>query len=66
MTLENLLVTLRSDKKIFVDLFSNENLLLISFNLPGYESVSAELLAREVKSVELPAINSIKITLKEA
>lgn len=66
MTLENLLVALRSDKKIFVDLYSNENLLLISFNLPGYESVSAELLAREVKSVELPAINSIKITLKEA
>lgn len=65
MTLESLLAALRSEKKIFVDLFDNNNLLLISFNLPGYESVNAELLAREVKSIELPAINSIKITLKE-
>ena len=65
MTLESLLAALRSEKKIFVDLFDNSNLLLISFNLPGYESVSADLLAREVKSIELPAINSIKITLKE-
>ena len=66
MILESLLAALRSEKKIFVDLYSNENLLLISFNLPGYESVSAELLAKEVKSVELPAINSVKITLKDA
>ena len=64
MTLQSLLEAFRSDKKIFVDLYSNDNLLLISFNLPGYESVSAELLARDVKSVELPAVNSIKITLK--
>jgi len=66
MTLESLLAAFRSDKKIMVDLYSNNNLLLISFNLPGFESVSAELLAQEVKTVELPAVNSVKITLKEA
>ena len=66
MTLESLLAAFRSDKKIFVDLYDNNNLLLIQFNLPGFSSVSAELLAREVKSVELPAVNSVKITLKEA
>jgi len=65
MILESLLAALRSEKKIFVDLYSNNNLLLISFNLPGYEAVSAELLAKEVKSVELPAINTVKITLKD-
>ena len=65
MTLESLLAALRSEKKIFVDLYDNNNLLLISFNLPGYENVSELLLAKEVKSIELPAINSVKITLKE-
>lgn len=66
MTLESLLAAFRSEKKIMVDLYNSENLLLINFNLPGYESVSAELLAMEVKSVELPAVNSIKITLQSA
>ena len=65
MTLESLLAALRSEKKIYVDLYNNNNLLLISFNLPGYESVDATILAREVKSLELPAINTVKITLKE-
>lgn len=64
MTLENLLEALRSEKKIFIDLYDNANLLLISFNLPGYESVSPVLLATEVKSIDLPAINTMKITLK--
>ena len=65
MTLESLLAAFRvSDKKITVDLYNNEKLLLISFNLPGYESVSAELLATEVQTIELPVVNSIKITLK--
>ena len=63
MTLESLLAALRSEKKIFVDLYDSNNLLLISFNLPGYESVDATILARNVKSVELPAINTVKITL---
>ncbi len=64
MTLESLLEALRSDKKIYIDLYDNANLLLISFNLPGYSSVSPVLLATDVKSIDLPAINTMKITLK--
>ncbi len=65
MTLESLLAAFRiGEKKIMVELYSNEKLLLINFNLPGYESVSADLLATEVQAIELPAVNSIKITLK--
>ena len=65
MTLESLLVTLRSSKKIMVDLYNNADLLIVTFNLPGYDAIDDELLAKEVKSIELPAVNSIKITLKE-
>ena len=64
MTLQSLLEALRSEKKIYINLYNNSNLLLISFNLPGYESVSPALLAEEVKTLELPAINEVKITLK--
>ena len=64
MTLESLLEALRSDKKIYIDLYDNANLLLISFNLPGYQSVDPTLLATDVKSIDLPAINTMKITLK--
>lgn len=64
MTLESLLKALRTEKKIYINLYNNANLLLISFNLPGYESVSPTLLAEEVKTLELPAINEVKITLK--
>ena len=64
MTLESLLTALRSAKKIMVDLYDNQDLLLITFNLPGSPSLDPNLLAQEVKSIELPAVNSIKITLK--
>jgi len=64
MTLESLLAALRSAKKIMVDLYDNADLLLISFNLPGADALDPTLLAKEVKSIELPAVNSIKITLK--
>ena len=64
MTLQSLLEALRSEKKIYVNLYNNANLLLISFNLPGHSAVDPTLLAEDVKTVELPAINEIKITLK--
>lgn len=64
MTLESLLTAIRSTKSINVNLYDNADLLLISFVLPGFESLDPNLLSQEVKSIELPAVNALKITLK--
>ena len=65
MTLRDLLAAIRTDKKkLTVELYSNAKMLLISFELSGFESIEGEILAETVDIIELPAGNVLKVYLK--
>ena len=51
--LESLLALIKDDKNILINLYNENDLLLITFNLAGYASLKDELLAREVKTLYL-------------
>lgn len=48
-----------------VNLYDNNNLLLIAFNIEGYESLDDELLTRTVTKLQILSDKSISITLAE-
>jgi len=63
ITLSGLLSVIESQKVITVNLFDENNLLLITFNLPGYACLDDALEAREVASIKINNVTNIDITL---
>lgn len=62
--LESLLALVKNDKDILINLYDENDLLLITFNLAGYASLKDELLSREVKTLYLSSKTAgIDITL---
>ena len=63
ITLSGLLSVIESQKVITVNLFDENNLLLITFNLPGYACLENSLEDREVASVKINNVTNIDVTL---
>jgi len=64
MELQNLLKAIFSPAKIIqIDLYNENNLLLISFALPGYDCLDDFLLDDEVKRLEIVNLNKLNITI---
>lgn len=61
--LEGLLSIIKSEKIITVNLFDENDLLLITFHLPGYEHIEEDLLLREVAELKIVSLNTINIKL---
>lgn len=58
-----LLTTIESEKVITVNLFDDADLLLISFGLPGYDSLDDELLKLPVRKIKINNVANINIYL---
>lgn len=58
-----LLTTIESEKVITVNLFNDADLLLISFGLPGYDSLDDELLELPVRKIKINNVANINIYL---
>lgn len=52
-----------NSKTIAVDIYDNKGLQLINFDLPGYESLSDEVLDAEVDKLTIVTLNKIRIDL---
>ena len=64
MELQELLQAIYSPNKIIqIDLFSENNLLLISFALPGYDCLDDFLLDDVVSRIEIVSLNKLNITI---
>lgn len=61
--LQGLLTTIESEKIITVNLYNEKDLLLITFGLPGYDSLDDELLTREVRKIKISAVTTINVYL---
>lgn len=64
MTLTELLSVIESQKVITVNLYDAEELLLITFSLPGYLHLDDELEATEVDKIKINSITNIDVYLK--
>ena len=63
INLEGLLKVIVSGKIMTVNLFNENDLLLISFGLPGYDCLDDFLLDDEVKKIELVNVTNVNITI---
>lgn len=63
ITLEGLLKVISSEKTITVNLYDENNLLLISFGLPGYDCLDDFLLDDEVTKLEILNLYNLNITI---
>lgn len=63
ITLQGLLKVISSQKVITVNLYDENDLLLITFGLPGYDCLDDFLLDDEVKKLEIVNMNTINITI---
>ena len=63
ITLEGLLKVITSQKVITVNLYNENDLLLISFGLPGYDCLDDFLLDDEVTKLEITNLYNINITI---
>lgn len=63
ITLEGLLKVIHSEKDIKVNLYDENDLLLITFLLAGYDCLDDFLEDDEVIKIEFPAINTINVTI---
>ena len=64
--LEALLSLIKNEDIVLVSIYDENNLLLITFELPGYMQLKSELLAREVDSMVIKAKSAVDITVKAA
>ena len=60
-----LLTTIESEKVVTVNLFDKDDLLLITFGLPGYDSLDDELLVLPVRKIKIINTTSINVYLGE-
>ena len=65
-TLNGLLSIIKSEKIITVNLYNENDLLLITFHLPGYEHIEEDLLLREVAELKIINLNTINVKLAAA
>ena len=63
ITLKGLLSTISSTKTITVNLYDQDNLLIISFGLPGYAALEDELELSTVTKIEIPTLTSLNVTI---
>jgi hypothetical protein len=63
INLEGLLKVIVSGKVMTINLFNENDLLLISFGLPGYDCLDDFLLDDEVKKIELVNVTNVNITI---
>lgn len=63
ITLEGLLKVIESNKTVTVNLFNEEDLLLITFGLPGFDCLDDFLLDDEVTKLKLNSLNNIDVTI---
>lgn len=63
MELQGLLQAIVSQKTVTINLFDENDLLLISFGLPGYDSLDDYLLDDEVIKIEIINLYTINITI---
>jgi hypothetical protein len=63
ITLGGLLSTIVSTKKITINLFDQNDLLIITFILDGYEALEDELEAATVTKIEISNMTTLNITI---
>lgn len=63
ITLKGLLSVIKSDKDITINLFDENNLLIITFLMNGYPALEDVLEADEVIKIEFPKVNTINVTI---
>lgn len=63
MELQGLLQAIVSPKPITVNLFNENDLLLITFGLPGYDCLDDFLLDDEVTKIEIVTLYNINVTI---
>ena len=61
--LESLLSLVKNEDLIIVNLYDENDLLLITFHLPGYQCLKDELLSREVNKLIIQSKSDVDITL---
>lgn len=61
ITLSGLLSVIHSEKIIKVNLYDSEDLLKISFDLPGYESLDNSLEECEVTKIEIVNMTTMNV-----
>ena len=66
MTLTNLLSVIKSTRDITINLYDENNLLLISFEYTGYKCLDDDLENREVQEIDIVTLSNIKIKLAAA
>lgn len=64
ITLAGLLSVIESQKVVTVNLFDSNDLLLITFSLPGYTHLDDELEDTEVEKVRINSLTNIDVVLK--
>ena len=64
ITLAGLLSVIESEKTITVNLFDENDLLLITFSLPGYPCLEDALEERTVAKVKIKSLTTIDVTLE--
>ena len=63
MELQGLLKAIVSTKTITINLYDENDLLLISFGLPGYDCLDDFLLDDEVLKIELVTLYNLNVTI---
>ena len=63
ITLKGLLSTIKSEKPITINLFNQEDLLLITFELAGYSALDDFLEDDEVLEISFPKYNTINVKI---
>ena len=63
ITLKGLLSVIKSEKQITINLFDENDLLLITFELKGYESLDDFLEDDEVIEISFPKYNTINVKI---
>jgi hypothetical protein len=63
ITLKGLLEVISSQKVITINLFNENNLLLITFGLSGYDCLDDFLLDDKVTKIEIVNVNTINVVI---
>lgn len=63
ISLEGLLKVIKSEKIISINLYNENDLLLITFDLPGYDCLDDFLLDDEVTKIEIINMNKLNVTI---
>ena len=63
ITLKGLLSVIQSEKDITINLFDENDLLIITFLMNGYSALEDVLEADEVIKIEFPKMNTINVTI---